>query len=154
MIKFIPLLLLWIFSLYLTSWIHTNLRAESVLINTGKKLNKVLFFINPSGGISIVSIISGLFAHFSLFIFIALLIFLNNETSTYMELITTTWIWMGFSLLSAGETIETYIKFKKAETRKERREFLELTVILSCTVAAIFYFTIKYGMVLCKVIFA
>lgn len=139
MIKFIPLLLLWIFSLYLTSWIHTNLRAESVLINTGKKLNKVLFFINPSGGISIVSIISGLFAHFSLFVFIALLIFLNNETSTYMELITTTWIWMGFSLLSAGETIETYIKFKKAETRKERREFLELTVILSCTVAAIFY---------------
>ena len=78
MIKFIPLLLLWIFSLYLTSWIHTNLRAESVLINTGKKLNKVLFFINPSGGISIVSIISGLFAHFSLFVFIALLIFLNN----------------------------------------------------------------------------
>ena len=146
MIKFIPLLLLWIFSLYLTSWIHTNLRAESVLINTGKKLNKVLFFINPSGGISIVSIISGLFAHFSLFVFIALLIFLNNETRT--------WFWMGFSLLSAGETIETYIKFKKAETRKERREFLELTVILSCTVAAIFYFTIKYGMVLCKVIFA
>ena len=144
MIKFIPLLLLWIFSLYLTSWIHTNLRAESVLINTGKKLNKVLFFINPSGGISIVSIISGLFAHFSLFVFIALLIFLNNETSTYM----------GFSLLSAGETIETYIKFKKAETRKERREFLELTVILSCTVAAIFYFTIKFGLVLFKLIFA
>lgn len=43
MIKFIPLLLFWIFSLYLTSWIHTSLRAESVLINTEKKWNKILF---------------------------------------------------------------------------------------------------------------
>ena len=79
--------------------------------------------------------------------------FLNNETSTYMELIITAWIWMGFSLVSAGETIETYIKFKKAETRKGRRGFLELTIILSCAVAVVFYFPIKYGLVLCKVIF-
>lgn len=79
--------------------------------------------------------------------------FLNNETSTYMELIITAWIWMGFSLVSAGETIETYIKFKKAETRKGRRGFLELTIILSCAVAVVFYFTIKYGLVLCKAIF-
>ena len=152
MIKFIPFLL-WILFLYFMSWFYTGQRAESVLITTGRKLNKILFFINPCRGISIVSIIIGLFAHFSLIIFVVL-IFFNNIVQFYCELILEFWVMSGFFLLSVGETIETYIKFERAETRKERREFLELTVILSCTVAAIFYFTIKYGMVLCKVIFA
>ena len=153
MIKFIPLLLLWIFSLYLTSWIHTNLRAESVLINTGKKLNKVLFFINPSGGISIVSIISGLFAHFSLIIFVVL-IFFNNIVQFYCELILEFWVMSGFFLLSVGETIETYIKFERAETRKERKEFLGLVVIVSCSMIMLFCFTLIFGWVLYRTVFA
>ena len=79
--------------------------------------------------------------------------FLNNETSTYMELIITAWIWMGFSLVSAGETIETYIIFKRAEARKKRWELLGLVVILSCSVVVIFYITIIYGLALYKVLF-
>ena len=85
MIKFIPFLL-WILFLYFMSWFYTGQRAESVLITTGRKLNKILFFINPCRGISIVSIIIGLFAHFSLIIFVVL-IFFNNIVQFYCELI-------------------------------------------------------------------
>lgn len=70
-----------------------------------------------------------------------------------MELVLTFWEWLGISLLSAGETLETYIKFKKAETLKKRREFLGLMVILICSVGAIFYCIVRYGLVLCKLLF-
>ena len=52
MIKFIPFLL-WILFLYFISWFHTGMRLESVRITTGRRLTEILFFINPSNGISI-----------------------------------------------------------------------------------------------------
>lgn len=124
-----------------------------MLIIVNKTLNKILFFIKPSQGISIVSIIIGLFAHFSLMIFV-LLLFLNNIVQLYTELILRFWELSGISLLCVGETIETYIKFKRAETPKKRREFLGLMVMLVCSVGFIFYITVKYGLVLCKLLFA
>ncbi|MBD5549637.1 MAG: hypothetical protein HDQ96_00435 [Lachnospiraceae bacterium] len=118
MIKYIPLLL-WILVLYFMSWSYTSFRTESVLITTGKNLSKILFFINSSHGISIVSIIIGLFAHFSLMIFVVLLFF-NDIVQLYVELILRFWWLSGISLLTIGEIIETYIKFKRAETPKKR----------------------------------
>lgn len=147
MIEFIDLLL-WIFSLYFISWFYTRVRTESVRITTNKNLKKILFFINPSRGISIVSIISGLFAHFSL----CCCILFNSVAKTYSELITITWIWMGFLLLSVGETIETYIKLKREETHKKKRVFLYTLIILIFSTIFIFCFTFIYVLALCKVV--
>ena len=149
--KFIPFLL-WILFLYFISWFHTRMRVESIRITTGKKLNKILFFINPSNGISIVSIISGLFAHFSLMIFV-ILFFKNNIVQQYAELILRFWELSGISLLCVGETIETYIIFKREEARKKRWELLGLVVILICSVVVILYITIIYGLTIYKVLF-
>lgn len=151
MIEFIDLLL-WIFSLYFISWSHTRVRTESVLITTNKNLKKILFFIDPSRGISIGSIISGLFAHFSLCCCILFILF-NSVTKTYSELITITWIWMGFLLLSVGETIETYIKLKREEIHKKKRVFLYTLIILIFSTIFIFCFTFIYGLALYKAVF-
>lgn len=146
-------LLLWIFFLYFFSWSYTRVRSESVLITTSKNINKILFFINSAKGISIVSIIIGLFAHFSLII-LAVLLFFNDIVQLYAELILRFWELSGISLVAIGEIIETYIKFKRSATPKKRREFLGLMVILICSVGFILYITVRYGLVLCKLIFA
>lgn len=151
MIKYIPLLL-WILFLYFISWFYTRVRRESVLITVGKSLNKILFFINPSQGISIASIIIGLFAHFSLMIFVVLLFF-NNFVQLYLELVLRFWELLGISLLTVGEIIETYFKFKRAETPKKRREELGLMVILICSVGFILYITAIFGLGLCILVF-
>lgn len=151
MIKYIPLLL-WILFLYFISWFYTRVRRESVLITVGKSLNKILFFINPSQGISIASIIIGLFAHFSLMIFVVLLFF-NNFVQLYVELVLRFWELLGISLLTVGEIIETYFKFKRAETPKKRREELGLMVILICSVGFILYITAIFGLGLCILVF-
>lgn len=151
MIKCI-LLLPWILFFYFMAWFYTSLRTESVLITTGKNLNKILFFINPFQGISITSIIIGLFAHFSLLIFIVLLFF-DNIVQLYLELASWLWKVLGFSLLGVGELIETYIKLKKAKTRKKRKELLGLIIILSCSVGVLFYYIVKYGLILSRVLF-
>lgn len=145
-------LLLWIFFLYFFSWSYTRVRRESVLITTGKNINKILFFINSAKGISIASIIIGLFAHFSLIIFVVLLFF-NDIVQLYAELILRCWELSGVSLIVIGEIIETYIKFKRQEAPKKRREFLGLMVILICSVGFILYITAKYGLVLCRLAF-
>ena len=143
MIKYIPLLL-WILFLYFMSWFYTSVRSESVLITVSKSLNKILFFINSYHRISIVSIIIGLFAHFSLMIFVVLLFF-NDIVQLYVEFILRFWWLSGISLLTIGEIIETYIKFKRAETPKKRREFLGLMIILICSVGFILYITAIFG---------
>ena len=77
----------------------------------------------------------------------------NNIVQRYTELILRFWELSGISLLCVGETIETYIIFKRAETRKKRWELLGLVVILSCSVVVIFYITIIYGLAIYKVLF-
>lgn len=146
-------LLLWIFFLYFFSWSYTRVRSESVLITTSKNINKILFFINSAKGISIVSIIIGLFAHFSLIIFVVLLFF-NDIVQLYAELILRFWELSGISLVVIGEIIETYIRFKMAKISKKRREFLGGMILLICSVGGLFYFLVRYGLVLCKLIFA
>lgn len=151
MIKYIPLLL-WILFFYFMSWSYTSLRTDSILITTGKNLNKILFFINPFQGISIVSIIIGLFAHFSLMIFVVLLFF-NNFVQLYLELVSWPWKLLGFSLLGVGEIIETYIKLKRAETQKKKRVFLHTMILLIFSVVALLFITVIYGLGLCRLVF-
>lgn len=144
MIKYIPLLL-WILFFYFMSWSYTCLRTDSILITTGKNLNKILFFINPFQGISIVSIIIGLFAHFSLMIFVILLFF-NNFVQLYLELVSWPWKLLGFSLLGVGEIIETYIKFKRAETQKKKRVFLQKMILLIFSVVSVLCIIVIFGL--------
>ena len=99
-----------------------------------------------------MSIISGLFAHFSLMIFV-ILFFKNNIVQQYAELILRFWELSGISLLCVGETIETYIIFKREEARKKRWELFGLVVMLICSVVVILYITIIYGLTLYKVFF-
>ena len=151
MIKYIPLLL-WILFLYFMSWFYTSVRNESVLITVSKSLNKILFFINSSHGISIVSIIIGLFAHFSLMVFVVLLFF-NNFVQLYVEYVLELWWLSGLSLLCVGEIIETYIKFKRAETQKKKRVFLYTMILLIFSVVFLFCITVIYGLGLCLLVF-
>lgn len=152
MIKYIALLF-WVLVFYVMSWGFTSLDSRSVLITTGKTLNKILFFINPFQGISIVSIILGIFAHLSL-MFLGVLVFFDNFVQPYLEAISWLWNLSGFCLLGVGETIETYIRFKRAKISKKRREFLGGMILLICSVGGLFYFLVRYGLVLCKLIFA
>lgn len=144
-------LLLWIIFLYYWSWFYTGWRRESALIIVNKSLAKMLFYIKSSNGISLVSIIMGLFAHFSL-IFFLILILLNNVTAPYMKLIVRIWIWLGLSLGTIGETIETYIKMKRAKAISKKREFLILTILLIFVTGFMIYMTVKYSLVISKLL--
>lgn len=122
-------LLLWIIFLYFLSWFYTGRRSESALVTVNRSLAKMLFYVKSSHGISVVSIIIGLFAHFSLIFFLILVLF-KHATYPYMELIIRIWICLGISLACAGETIETCIKMKRAESLSKKKEFLALTILL------------------------
>lgn len=82
-----------------------------------------------------------------------ILFFKNNIVQQYAELILRFWELSGISLLCVGETIETYIIFKREEARKKRWELLGLVVILICSVVVILYITIIYGLTIYKVLF-
>lgn len=144
-------LLLWIIFLYYWSWFYTGWRRESALIIVNKSLAKMFFYIKSSNGISLVSITMGLFAHFSL-IFFLILILLNNVTAPYMKLIVRIWIWLGISLGTIGETIETYIKMKRAEVLSKKREFLILTILLTFVTGFMICMTVKYSLVISKLL--
>ena len=144
-------LLIWIICLYFLSWHDTGGRKESVLVKVNKSIAKLFFYIDSSDGISIVSMITGLFAHVSLICFI-ILIFWGSTVKPYMGFITITWLWMGLLLLSVGLTIEACIKLKRAELRKKRRELQGLIIILICTVVFMLYYTVKYSQMLCKLL--
>lgn len=144
-------LLLWIMFLYYWSWSYTGWRRESALITVNRSLAKILFYIKSFNGISLVSIIMGLFAHFSL-IFFLVLVFLNNVTAPYMKLIVRIWIWLGISLGAMGETIETYIKMKRTEVFSKKREFLILIIILVFVTGFMICMTVKYILAISKLL--
>lgn len=144
-------LLLWIIFLYYWSWFYTGWRRESALIKVNKSLAKMTFYIKSFNGISLVSIIMGLFAHFSLIIFL-ILFSLSNVTAPYMKLIVRIWIWLGLSLGTIGETIETYIKMKRAEVLSKKREFLILTILLIFVTGFMICMTVKYSLVISKLL--
>ena len=138
-------LLLWILFLYYWSWIYTEWRKESALLTVNRNFAKIFFYIKYFNGISLVSIIMGLFAHFSL-IFFLILIPLNDVVAPYMKLIVRIWVWLGISLGSMGETMETYIKMKRAEVFSKKREFLILTILLAFVTGFMICMTVKYSL--------
>lgn len=85
-------------------------------------------------------------------IFVVLLFF-NDIVQLYVEFILRFWWLSGISLLTIGEIIEIYIKFKMAETPKKRREFLGLMIILICSVGFILYITAIFGLGLYILVF-
>lgn len=152
-------LLLWIIFLYFFSWSHTgSLRRESVLITVNKTLTKILFYIRSSNRnsrrISIFSIILGLFAHFSMIFFLFLVLF-NNDTAPYMKLILIIWFWLGLTFANIGETIETFIKIKRAEEFAKfgkKRDFIILSIIGVLGTGFMIYMTVKYSLILGKLL--
>lgn len=142
-------LLLWIIFLYYWSWFYTEWRRESALIIINKSLAKMLFYIKSPNRISLVSIIMGLFAHISL-IFFLILIPLNDVVALYMKLIVRIWIWLGISLGTIGETIETYIKMKRAKAVSKKREFQILTILLVFVAGFMICMTVKYSLDISK----
>lgn len=137
-------LLLWIVFLYCASWTHTRWRRESVLVKVNSRLAKILFYIKSSEGISVVSIILGLSAHVSLIFFLAL-VCLHHEAAPYIKLIVRMWVWLGIVLIAAGETIEIFMKWKRAETKGKKVEFLLLTIILTFSTGIIVYYLLVVG---------
>lgn len=58
-----------------------------------------------------------------------------------MELVVGMWVCLGFSLMCAGEAIETCIKIRSAE----KKELLVLAVILICLTGVMIYMTGRYA---------
>lgn len=144
-------LLLWIIFLYYLSWFYTAWRSESALITVNRSLSKMLFYVKSFNGISVVSIIIGLFAHFSLIFFLVLVLF-KHATYPYMKLIIRIWIWLGISLACMGETIETCIKMKRAESLSKKKEFLALTILLIFVTGFMVYMTSIYCIIISKLL--
>lgn len=69
-----------------------------------------------------------------------------------MKLIVRIWIWLGLSLGTIGETIETYIKMKRAEVLSKKREFLILTILLIFVTGFMICMTVKYSLVISKLL--
>lgn len=145
------ILLFWIFFLYYSAWFLTRLRTESLLIEVNENITKIFFFIDSSKGLSITSIILGIFAHFSLILFIVLICF-NSVTKPYAELVTSIWFWTGLSLMVLGEVTEAFIKLKRAETHREKRKFLADIVMLFCSGGVMIFMTVKRIIVMVKLL--
>ena len=144
-------LLPFILSFYFSSWFYTRIRTGSVLITVNRILAKILFYIRSSNGISIVSIIWGLFAHFS-WIYFLVLVFLYNATEPYMERFIKMWLLLWLSLGAIGETIESCINMKRAKVCSKKREYLMRIIILFFATGGMICLTIIYSLMICKLL--